>query len=299
MVRLVSEKNRISLTNDFDASQKVKLWLAFAAAHERFISVQGTGIGRDTFLTYIVRTIVDVRDEGTTIYDPSSLDGELNVEVMTSKTLYNFLSNDQKGILRTHPRTLRFVEAFLGAKSGKSLVSYRRESFVDTLGAATSIQYSSPKSRYPKGWSIHDVGDSALFQYSAPSTLIPGPMQARDVLVFVKRVKHENFLLFRVLPLPGSIEFSRFSFSDEDLSDWGEEPFSGIGTYTRDGLSCHMTSINVKIPLYMFIRPADHKTLECSFISYEAPGYLLPYHPLNPLNREDVLTYFDNLPWIL
>jgi hypothetical protein len=300
-MKVVSRSKRIELSREFDASTKMRLWLLFNEQHEKFVSLRRTSIGRDSFLEFTANLISDFQDKtvDATIYDPTSEDATLNIAEITSRTLYNFLGNDQSGVLRTHPKTLRYVEAFLAVALGSSIFDFRRSTFLETLGAATAGQYASPKRQYSEEWTHEFFSDSRLYLYRASSSVVPGPLQSRNILIYTLPIPNEQFLIFRAAPIPFELETSRFNAVERDLSDWLEDQYVGIGALTRDGLSCHLTSANAKIPLYMLIRQSAAAGVEFAFVSYETPGYLLPYATAEVINRPDVKQIFDNQPWIV
>lgn len=300
-MKLVSGYKRIELSRDFDASTKVRFWKCLNEQHEKFVALQTGRAGRDSFADHMAGTISAFQDgeDGAVFYDPTSEDNMLDLGSIAAKTFYNFLSNDQPGILKTHPRTLRYVEAYLEAAEGMAAHNFRRDTFLETLGATTSVQYASPKRLYPARWFENFGSKNCLYKYDARASMVPGPLQAAEILIHVQAVPTEHFFIFRVVPLPSKLEQSRFAETGPDLSDWSEEHYAGIGAPTRDGLSCHLTSANAKIPLYLLIRPKESGHVEIGFVSYEAPGYLLPYMEAKPLERPDIVDYFDNQPWII
>ncbi len=300
-LRLVGDGEKITLLRSYDLSQRFRLWQDFQQEHEKFINRGMDSVGRDSFTNYIVLKISDYQHEVGQIFDPTTNDNEFDTDTIEAKTVYNFLAKSLQELVRVYNGTFRIIDAYLSVVEGVRGRAYYRPSFLETLGATTALQFSPPNSTAENVEQFLSVGSSAerLFLFDASTSMLPAPLQAKCVLIWLQKVTAEKFLLVKLVPLPRELEHADTRFSSFDKSDWNEDHYSGIAIPTRDGLSCHLTSMNAKIPLYTLIKSNSEHALSCAFVSYETPGYLLDYLPLSVLNNNNIVKYFENSPWIV
>lgn len=299
-LKLVEDDKRILLAETYDHSQKFRLWQAFASEHEKFVLRASGHSGRDSFVNYIDKIITEFLYSDGNIIDPSADDGILDTGSITSKTVYNFLSKSLSELERVYNGTFRYVDAFLAVLNKTTGTDYRRPSFLESLGAANAIQFSpNTEDVYRETLEVVGTGDRRLFLFDKSTSMLPAPLQAENVLVWFQHVAGERFFLVRIAPMPRKIENAHARFSKNDKSDWSEDHYTGIAIVTRDGISCHLTSMNAKIPLYVLVKLDPEAILSCAFISYETPGYLLDYASLSPLKNPKALEYFEKIPWIV
>ena len=266
------------------------------AQHEHFIRSQSSVAGRDSFSTYINLVISKFLDKGGTFRDVDGNDINIYQHELSSKTIYNFLGIGLEALGRIHNKTLLYIEAYLGASGCK--ISFHRPDYLSTLGVSTSIQYR------PVELDIEDImsslgrGEYRLFIFNGSTSGLPAPLQADCVLIWVAAIPGEHFFFVHLVPVIGPVEYSHIKRGGNDKSDWNESHYRGIGIATRDGISCHLTSVAIRIPLYVLLKVEDDQ-LQCAFVSYEAPGYLLQYTKVEKYDDIKATSYFEELEIVL
>ncbi|OXT02739.1 hypothetical protein B7H23_07655 [Notoacmeibacter marinus] len=294
-LRIVPSRKEIILRHSYDACTKFDVIKRFTAEYQRFLALDLRNAGRESFKEYVCSTIhshLEVEkfvDAEGNIFD---LDPE---EDVTAETLKNLLTKKSDQVARIHDATIRIIHAFNSVVSGMN-VGFNRPSFVETLGASTSMQYASPIS-------VSDIDDTMklfddkIFIYKGSTSSFPASLDSECVLMWFRQLPAESFLYTRFIASPSALEFSHFLMTKADRSDWQDNHFTGVAVRTREGLSCHLASLNLRIPAYALIKIAETGGLTCALHSYQTPGYLLDYSEISPVEDDDVLEKFTHWPW--
>ncbi|WP_350335263.1 hypothetical protein [Coralliovum pocilloporae] len=298
MIHLVSDQKTIELSVEYDRTAKILLWKQLSDAHLSWRQTQTGRGGFPAFHDHFRRKVLDFQDSDTTLVNPETKQ-PFELGSLSYKTLDRFLNGSMNRVAKTELHTCRSVQAYLIAQNRGALVLFNRETFLDTLGASTAIQYydeGSPPDRYSLGALKRE---RCLYVCHEQTSQIPGPLQSKLILIYITKIPNEHFYWVSIIPLPEEIEFSRLSITGKDLSDWNEEQYSGVGIATRNGVSCHLTSHNAHIPLYLLFKADPDEQLECSFVSFATPGYLQPFSSIEVLDRPDIQIFFDNFERIV
>lgn len=299
VVQVIDNKAKVQLSENYDVAYRCRLWDELVAGYRRWVNNPAIiNKGRESFKIHLEDKVADFLCTAEFVdKDGNNVPLEIPLEI-PSETIRNFLSKSEVDLPKVAFKTFRFVEIFVIAIRGKQ-AGYNRKSLIATLGASTALQYTSTS--HPTFSTLRRVSleNGGLYSFEALTSQIPSPLQAKLALLWFRQVPEEDFLYVGVLPLPQEIEFSRLSAGDLDKSDWSEEQYRGIGIATKDGISCHLTSLNAQIPLYIFVRVTEKDQFETAFISYNIPGYLNEYYVIEELNSNEIRNYFVNTFGIL
>jgi hypothetical protein len=240
-------------------------------------------------------------EEGASVIDPSKKGRNRSIDAsdVDERTIYNFLKGKERKIGSAHSPTLRVVDAYLQASNVIATPSVYGSLFLGTLGAHVAAQYAPQDENRPppKSWQDEVVG---LYSVDARSVYIPGSDRSYRIIISLRPTPPGSHYVHCRVARSSYPDFADI-LAGSTREDWRTEDFVGLAIQTTAGLTCHLTALATRAPLYMLIippsvhrKPAD---LIVSANSFESPGFISEYAELTSITDASLLTYFDNLPW--
>jgi hypothetical protein len=321
---LRSVKNSIRVLVDYDIPTKYRLYRLLQSDNQFFVKSKGRKISRseyhrrltDTIDKYIHSTDASIFDErGNEFYrtekdsvEPETIRSFLAIKLQTplpaSKASGSIKhSQSDRTLAGVALKTMQFVDLYCQAAYPNEVIHPRTGDFLNSLGRLTATQYrGEPSSVDPARIAL--MSSKKIFFAAVDDINIISPLKINALLVSLYPVPDRAFAVVQVFAI------SRWKGDMADIfrdskREWFQEHYGGIGVITRDGLSCHLNSKSLHIPLYgLFRLSSDLDGINLSEVAIRFFDYSVEIQDFGDtiatyLRDERIESIIDNIGWYM